>query len=476
MKKILLFSFVVLVTSCSEFLNVKPTNVLALANYADVKALLGGHLRMYANPTSVNLKGTTVPYLETDFWTYFHIISDDIDADTYPPSQFNFRILYKDSDNWQNEYMPGKIWSAYFLNIGFYNTIIDELSRVEATKEDSDIVKCEVKVLRAWHIFKLMQYFSPYTNDILGLPLNLDAQAVGSYGGTRMTQTEVYKIIISDLNEVLNCETMPRATYNIFFNKKIVNALLAQIYHFKAGSGAGLSSDYDNAISYAKIAMEGMSLQKTDSYTHFPLMTGTFGVTLDTPQAIYTDRRSGTVVQSIALTPKYNKYNFPSASLLRLYDANDIRKSTFFEDKTNGIIKFVEMTPSDKDYYLYSTFSVAELHLIIAESYARKNDNSNAKIWLDSFRINRIIGYLGYSGNDILTEILNERRKEFCFEYDMRWCDLVRLQTGWTKTAYDDKDNLTRTIDNKDYRFCMPIPALEELQYNKIEQNPGWGI
>ena len=43
-----------------------------------------------------------------------------------------------------------------YLNIGFFNTILDELDRVDASPAQVDIVSCEAKVLRAWHLFKLL--------------------------------------------------------------------------------------------------------------------------------------------------------------------------------------------------------------------------------------------------------------------------------------------------------------------------------
>ena len=30
------------------------------------------------------------------------------------------------------------------------------------------------------------------------------------------------------------------------------------------------------------------------------------------------------------------------------------------------------------------------------------------------------------------------------------------------------------TLDANDYRYTLPIPLDSELQYNNIQQNPGW--
>jgi len=168
-------------------------------------------------------------------------LTDDVDTDKYILSNFgnNNKTVFVNTLDWKNTETPGVIWEKLYLNIGFFNTILDELDRVDASPAQADIVSCEAKVLRAWHLFKLLQYFSPYHSNELGIPVNLDAQLVGSYDARRRSQKEVYRILIDELTDVLECETSPRETYNVFYDKKIVNALLAEIYLFKGGSGAG---------------------------------------------------------------------------------------------------------------------------------------------------------------------------------------------------------------------------------------------
>lgn len=476
----LLITFLSLsLSSCEDYLNVKPSNVVAIVSYDEVKALLGGHLRMFAEAPSTILKGTTVPYCEKDVWTFFNMLSDDIDSEKYMSTSIggNNKALYKLTANWRNFETPGIIWKNLYANIGFYNTILDELSKVEATKAQSDIISCEVRVLRAWNLFKLMQYFSPYHNAKLGIPVNLDAQMVGEYDGTRKTQAEVYNIIIKELTDVLASTTEPRETYNLFFDKTIVNALLAQVYHFKGGSAAGQSGDYDSAIRHAKAAMGERQLRPLEGYEPFHHFEEAPGVKKKYPYSIFYDNRSDYVISNI-VGSTYQKIPAP-ASLFDLYSDKDVRKVNFF-DANKNIIKYSQVFPLSSTWTTFSVYtfwSVAEMHLIIAESYARKGDNTGAKEWLESFQRNRIANYTSFTEGDLLQEILKERRREFCYEYDMRWCDLVRTQKGWSRPSYDDKEVATYSLEDGDYRFCLPIPSAEEMQWNnKIEQNPGWGI
>ena len=48
MKKLFLYVTLILsFTSCEKYLEVKPSNILALKTYDDVKSLLGSHLKLY---------------------------------------------------------------------------------------------------------------------------------------------------------------------------------------------------------------------------------------------------------------------------------------------------------------------------------------------------------------------------------------------------------------------------------------------
>ena len=114
-----------------------------------------------------------------------------------------------------------------------------------------------------------MQYFSPYHSNELGIPFNTDSQAVGSYNKQRKTQAQVYRFLIDELTTVIDCKTEPRATYNIFYDKNLAHALLAEIYLFKGGSGAGEKEDYVQAITHAQAVMKNYPLQGIDEFKPF---------------------------------------------------------------------------------------------------------------------------------------------------------------------------------------------------------------
>lgn len=97
---------------------------------------------------------------------------------------------------------------------------------------------------------------------------------------------------------------------------------------------------------------------------------------------------------------------------------------------------------------------------------------------LENFKRARIPDFEGFSGVDVLEEILNERRKEFCYEVGTRWLDMKRLGIETSRVGMSKEGEGTKVYELKsdDYRYALPIPDGIELDYNnKVEQNPGWG-
>lgn len=486
MKRIFICILTLLVlASCEKYLEVTPTNQLSVSTYDDIKALLAGHLKMFTD-NNFSLNGTNVPWLDKTSYKIFAYYSDDLDVDGYLDNPFaqNNKGLFYNSLDWQEDSISGILWRKYYENIGFYNMLLDELSHIDGVQADqAHIIQGEAKFLRAWSFFKLMQYFSPYKTEKLGIPVNLNSQAVGSYDSRRRSQTEVYRLILDELSEILDYPTPP-TSFNIFYDKKLIHALMAQVYHFKGASGAGEKSDWSHAIEHARSAMEGRTLQDIGNYNPINVKDQAFGLFKDKDNALLVDCKStgmDPAYANLVGDPGWGLYQHPSPALYRLYDKNDVRYAAFFSKTENGrTVEDSIITKFDKPdfqypFYAVNLFQISDLHLIIAESYARLDDLPNAVQWLDDFLKHRVKGYSGFTGNDVLQAILDERRKEFCYESDMRWCDLVRIQKGWTRNALDQPQGGTYTLQDNDYRFCFPIPLKEELQYNRIEQNPGWG-
>lgn len=478
MKKIniiLLSIFLIVgVTSCKEFLYVKPTNILSLSSYNDVRSLMGAHLKQLKDRTR-NLTNINIVY-EPDNILTLQFYADDLEKSKYMSNHLgrNNQGEFLKSLEWKNPDVSEKSWSFYYQNIGFYNMIIDELNKYPSeSKAKNNEVLGEAKVLRAYSFFKLVQLFVPYHEPKLGLPLNTNSDAVGSYNAARRTQKENYDFIINELREVLAMDTEPSKSYNLFFDKNFITGLLAQVFHYKGDSGAKETGDYAQAIAYAKETMEKAHLSYA-AYSRVPSAEDSFGYTKESGYAIlsflYYDSDR---IPNVCAVPEYGIFQYATQSLYDLFSDNDLRKKRYF-NADKAIIK----TKSDFPYQYakIDLITAADLQLIIAESYARENKQAEALAALTAFGATRYEGGFQLpAGKSVLDAVLDERRKEFCFEENCRWLDLHRVQKGYSYSLKIKNEERTYQIEDNDFRFCLPIPLKAELANNKIEQNPSWG-
>lgn len=491
MKKRYIFIFSMLFAAicggCQDFLHLVPKNKVIVANVEDVRTEL---LTYLAGITySVKLEpsyGSThfrFPFYN-EVAAYLCLYEDDIDMmhfSDHPDGESSI-AAYNECIDWKAVGMASNLWVQCYGTIGFMNAILDDLEKVgEYTQPEYETITGEARVIRAYHIFKLLQFFAPYHNDKLGIPLNLDSENMEP--GGRWSQTEVYRLLTDELTEVLGYRTNSQS-WNIFYQTGIVKALLAQIYWFKAGSAAAEESDWANAEKYsgdliARYSPEDRSELLADQfsagYAEYVLNSLYFQVKFAYPKAwTIGDQRTGFWAEGEA--------QHASEDLLGLYDPQDIRLEAWFKknmDDNNqeyyGINKPAYKRPISEITVLFRT---AEMFLINAEAKCRLERIPEARRMLETFRASRIPDYAGFEGEDVLDEILKERRKELCYELGTRWMDMKRLGIGMKRLGYKKEGQGVETYELQpdDYRFALPIPVEQELSYNNyLEQNPGWG-
>ncbi|MFR5657405.1 MAG: RagB/SusD family nutrient uptake outer membrane protein [Butyricimonas faecihominis] len=273
---------------------------------------------------------------------------------------------------------------------------------------------------------------------------------------------------------------MPKDSWNIF-NERIINAILAQIYQFKAESCAGEADDWSKAEYYAKEARGDSRVENTveeqKELNYAPAQDDYFTLDKPHPFALLRIAHPGDGGNNYA---PWGLPNDPqqkvTPELFAMYDETDIRVPVFF-NTVNDIPYWIKLRSDgsvDVCSESHPLFRISDLLLIEAEALARQG-KSDALVLLNEFKSSKIPGYAGYSGSDVLEEILRERRKEFALEEQMRWLDMKRLGVSVTREALDD-DNEPKIykLEANDYRYALPIPEELELMYNNIPQNPGW--
>lgn len=479
--------FLILIfTSCQDFLDLKPKNQIVMNTLEDVQSMMSAYLNglgVYQyNPPTFNGRLMTRPFTKS-LTLGFTMYSNEMDMVRFPSTTWgsSYNTVYYENQDWLGKSLGSTAWTSFYAHIGYLNEAVVALEGLKGSDQPAwERVMGEAKTIRAYYILKLLEYFCTYDNNDLGIPLNLDPDQIT--GGKRQKQSEIYRQIIDDLTEVLSYQTYT-SDWNMFYKKEIVNLILAETYWFKALSGAKESTDWENAEKYAAAVLAlGKGLEK-DAEDLKEEFTGrhTAPLVTDNPYAFV--KLSSVIVGSVAYPEApfgddVTRGQWPTEEFYNLFDEEDVRLDAFFGHAVlNGVTvpyihKYKLITFTNETAVL---FRIAQAHLICAEANARLG-RDKAKTLLQEFQTAR---KSKNSGGDVLEEILKERRKEFCYEYDYNWLDMKRLNQKVTRQAADakTKEAVDFTLEANDYRYALCIPVDEELTLNPdLTNNPGWNL
>ena len=473
------------ICGCTNFLDLPAKNERAVQSLDDVKSVLSGYLYGQANPRQTSIVGLS-PLFTSDMIKMFEAYSDNIDAnkavvDCYlvDNNQHMAEREYANLFLWNDFDTPKSIWLEYYEVIGFMNAMIDQMSDITYDDQDEwNRVMGEMLTQRAYYFFKLLQYFAPYHDAELGIPVYLHTgEEVVGVSMPRKTQAEVYGTILDDLlraSELMGT-TMPRESFNLFFTKLRLNHILAQVYWFKAESAAQEDSDYENAATYAALAIDGVE-------TLIPTTTDGFNAVVNNNDASYPGlylcgRTYGATAGIYGSTWDYLGYmptNIPvTAEFYDLFLQEDIRYNAYFSAPHTKASTWPDGAAYGQKNGNCVLFRPEEAYLILAE--AQYHTGGDAVGTLNKFKSFRNAGTAdGLSGDALLQEILDERRKEFFADTDKRWLDLKKYGGTIVRhlTFFDETYDLTVNTDA--YQYALPIPLDELQQNNAISQNEGW--
>lgn len=486
MKRLIIVSIsvILLACSCNDWLNLKPKNKTVVGSLEDVKIMMSSYLFSLTSssddPVKFNGKELRCPF-NRDYIAHCAMYSDEIDMTQAIHSVYGkeYEEEYFEDINWKGWKFASYLWKSLYQHVGFMNSVLKSLDELSGYNQaEYERIRGEALTIRSLYLFRLLQFFAPYKNNELGIPMNLDPEVF--QGIKRATQTEVYEQILGDLTTALNYET-GSTSWNAFYSKSVINALLAQVYQFKAGSAAAEESDWENAEKHASYIVERYNLE-----TETEDLQGIFYLT---DAKIYKNTPYALLKIGYAISPRIGTYSFwglpsyqnsgqyPAQELRRMYDLQDIRIAAYFADN-NNFNKYQYYADWETFFFLddYTIlFRVAEQYLICAEANVRLG-RAKGKELLDRFKQSRIKNFTSYQGADILEEIIREKRKEFCGEGEIRWMDMKRLGIALTRKGLDERSQEAKdyTLEANDYRYTLPIPVDEELTFNNIPQNPGW--
>jgi hypothetical protein len=471
----LLLAVTLVMASCKKgFLDESPSNSVdattAIKTPNDLSDAVNG---LYTAAKSASLFGQNVPILGDE-------LADNIFVSSSNYGQFitenNYSFIATSGE-------ASGIWSQGYYTILQANRII--AAPLAATPTVNQL-KGEAYTWRALTYLTLVNYFAtPYTlnPNADGVPIvTVPTYVTGPYVKlARNTVSEVYNRIITDLDSafLLLPSTPVAATYHAtnsnYIAKYAAKAIEARAYLYKGDYAAARDAAL-TVVQNGGYTLAATATAFTSYWTSPSANTGKLETILELYNGV-----SGSVTGMADLYYQSgNGEMLATAELYSAYSATDLRKSLILNGIRKGnsqpgliVNKYSNLLNADKDEIKIIRY--AEVILTLAEGYARSGDEGNARTTLNQLLKLRDPAFAGYtsSGQQLLNDILAERRKELAFE-GLRFFDLTRLNLVISRPAQPFSYPGYPLVSLTDFRRLQPIPQVEIDANPKMKQNPGY--
>lgn len=392
------------------------------------------------------------------------------------------------------------VWNLYYSVLYNTNYTLEKLagSGLDATVKAP--IEGQLKFLRAYFYFNLVQYFG----DVILVTSTLQ-NPNQAFDLVRSPQADVWAQVEKDLKEAV---TLLPATYPA-----------AQIGRVTKGAALALLGKAQ--LTQKKYADAVATLKQVTGYSLNPVYADNFNpAKKNGPESIFevqyqggndlgewstfaytfSPRLSGAAVTGYANTAS-NGRNIPTNDMIAAYEPGDLRKDASLKTSytLNGtvvnipyVIKFTHPhTITGRTDDNWPVLRYADVLLMLAEAI-NEQSGPTAEAFDDLNQVRKRAGLAALSGLDkaaFKTAVLKERRVELAFE-NQRWFDLKRTMTPTElaafMNAYGAKEKAKPTVDRggiafnaldyvySDYEYFFPIPAPQILINANLKQNPGY--
>jgi hypothetical protein len=270
---------------------------------------------------------------------------------------------------------------------------------------------------------------------------------------------------------------------------------MAQVYFWKASGPASESSDWANAATAAKNAIAQTENQLPWDVTRLRPLFGTAApITY-----FYLESYHGTAEfmgypetllwhygMNLAASI-YPNYGYDLDLWRELYKNNDLRKTRWFlaaanynKDPMNVVETELQVSMKfniGTGMHAVMWFRLAEQYLILLEAYAHTDFNAGKELlplW-QSVRYapgTQAEWFVPANAQELLEEVLRERRREFVLEGDILWLDMKRFKVASERPSVHGYT--APALTSNDIRYQFMIPSSETETNTTIIQNPGW--
>lgn len=421
-------------TGCDSFLDVQPVGKVIPTTAAEFRALL---TEAYV----------TVP----DDRGLASFRSDEVQMDATMSANdlSSYLDIWRWNDDAPDENTATFRWRQFYHVLFIANYVIESESRItEGTTAGIRQMVGEAYMLRAYMHFMLANLHAPaYTAcspaSTKAIPLKLDSDVESVL--SRNTLEEVYTSIISDLNsaeDYLNTDNWETGL-NYRFNTLSVDALRSRVLLYM-GDWAAARAASDRVLA-KKSTLSDIASELPNQYNSVENIVAL--------EQVFSAQYARTI--------KVNR------DFYRKYTSSDLRRRRYFEQVTTSNIV---LSKGGSNTYSCS-LRTGEMYLNAAEAAWHLNDFDAARDYLAEIQKARynnggaakIEDTAALTGDELLTEILDERARELAFE-GHRWFDLRRNGMPKLERTYRGE---TYTLEQGDPRYTIRIPN------EAITANPG---
>lgn len=466
MKKYLLIVFVLALVSCKDFLVLEPENQISenifYKTEADFETAMIG---MYGElQTLHDISNLFLTEVTTDNMRITNQLSN-------PPAD---RVEIDEVNLTSTNGFVNTIWGSCFKTIARSNNVLSRIDDADFDESKKRQFKGESLFLRAYAYFYLVRLFGevPIVDVAFRSP-----DEVAGYDMSRKPVSEVYKLILDDLQEsagLLNAE--------------------ADLSKSRASLGAVKTLQgkvYLTQKEYAQSATVLLEVQQMNLYTLTTDYGQLFSVGNDElPESIFEIKYlTGNVGEGNSLTTNfsYGHTIVPTSDMIQAYEVDDLRKDASLADsllaadgnyatyEEKYIRKFYDPTAELQFDGGINVLPLryADVLLMYAEALNETGKTTEAHDFLNMVRDRAGLGSLsGLSKPEFALALERERRVEFLAE-GHRWFDLVR--TGRAQEIINNyyiSQGLSFRVE--DYELLMPIPQSERDIDPDLSQNTGY--
>ena len=452
-----LFSALMLLTSCHDFLDIKPFGKTIPKTTEEYQALINNYLAGIDGQDAGSGEARYL-FFGNDDVEYFELYADNYEkALIEQPLGSGLRRYIGSYIQGQNAY------DDYYAIISRCNMVFDNYTDGKDTQDGQDLIGTSYALRGLAYYQLLRQYCKPALADDndLGVPIvttfDMEAKPIRSSYEATVAQIE------SDFEAAIKCNIQNES---MLFNNDILKGLLARLYFW--------TGQWQKAQTMAEDVLSRHPVLSGDAYKKMMTaedgLAGNMLIRCDrVPRNTYTFDNLNRTLVAAPLTAEF-------VDLFKEKD-KDIRYSLFFTRKRKN------------NKIFFSGLRSAELALIDMEcSYHLKNE-TEALQKLNEFRAKRIEDVTPYTMSTLpavntkqliktdatglpltplIQAILNERRKELYLEGD-RFFELKR-------NGRPEFWSLNNSMKYTTYKYMYTFPiAPKDIQVNSgIIQNPGY--